>query len=417
VRSARVLIDRPQPSPFVGNDDAKPKASIKLDMKMGTRLSERQIAGIVHLTAGAIAGLSPDRVEIMDGSGLLTAKNGDGGAMMAQTTLDAEAARETYLTRKAQDLLDATVGPGRSSVKVSLKMDFTKRSTATSDPTKSVMLRENTTTTDEKTPVLPSGGVVGTAPNVEGDGAGGGGKTAMGSKTKEEVKNEYVVGKSTVTQEDEVGRIKGMTVSILLDYKTVKEPKKDDKGNPTKEMEEKRIEYTEAERKRFSDLVLNAIGYNAAKGLAAGSGEAANVVESRFSVSVQSMELWREPPEETVVQAGVSLLGNQIKWLDFAGYGLVGIVALGFLMVARGQLKRSHKAWSDAEARSRAQAEAEAARRKTLEAAESESENTEIDDQKSRSRRQELKDKIRKQVNDDPSTAAQVVRKWLYENA
>ena len=122
-----------------------------------------------------------------------------------------------------------------------------------------------------------------------------------------------------------------------------------------------------------------------------------------------------EPTEEPVVQAGVALLGTQIKWLDFAGYGLVAMVALGFLMVARGQLKRSHKAWSEAEARGRAQVEAEASRRKSLETEGDTEENNEVEDQKSRSRRQELKDKIRKQVTDDPNTAAQVVRKWLYE--
>jgi flagellar M-ring protein FliF len=135
VRSARVLIDRPQPSPFIGDDSAKPKASVKLDMKPGMRLTDRQIAGIIHLTAGAVAGLSTDRVEIMDGSGLLTPKAADSGAGLAQTTLEAEVARETYLTRKAQEQLDAVLGPNRSQVRVSVKLDFTKRTEASSDPT------------------------------------------------------------------------------------------------------------------------------------------------------------------------------------------------------------------------------------------------------------------------------------------
>lgn len=413
VRSARVLIDRPQPSPFVGQDEARPKASIKLDMKVGTRLSERQIAGVVHLTAGAIAGLTPDRVEVMDSTGLLTPKTGDSGALMAQTTLDAEAAREAYLTRKAQDMLDITLGPGRSSVKVSVKMDFSKRTLATSDPGKSVVLRENTRTTDEKTPVMQPGGVAGTAPNVEGEGAGAAGKVQLGTKTQEETKNEYVVGKRTETQEDEVGRIKGMTVSILLDFKTVKEPKKDDKGNPTKEFEIKRSEYTEAEKKRFQEMVTNAIGFNSAKGLAAQAGEAPAAVESRFSVGIQSMEMWREE-EVPVAQAGVAL-GLPASISEWIGYGLSGLVALIVLVIARGQLKRSHKAWTEAEARARAEAAAAAAKQRENQPEEDEDENSEAEEHKARSRRTELKERIKKQVTDDPATAATIVRKWLYE--
>jgi flagellar M-ring protein FliF len=413
VRSARVIIDRPQPSPFVNDDAGKPKASVKLDMKPGTRLSERQIAGILHLTAGAVAGLSPERVEIMDGGGLLTPKAADSGAAMAQTTLEAESAREAYLTRKAQELLDATLGPGRSSVKVSVKMDFTKRSTATSDPTKSVMLRENTRTSDEKTPVMPAGGVTGTAPNVEGEGQTTAAKPAMGSKTQEEVKNEYVVGKSTVTQEDEVGRISGMTVSILLDYKTVREPKKDDKGNPTKEMEEKRVEYTDTERKRFQDLVLNAIGFNSARGLAAQGGVVQNV-DNRFSVTVQSLEMWREPTEP--VKAGLPL-NLPMNLSDMAGYIIAGVVALALIIIARSQLSRSHRAWAEAESRARAKAEDEERRKKVEVRNEEEEEEDSNEAQAMRQRRQELRDKIRKQVSEDPASAAQIVRKWLYEGA
>lgn len=409
VRSARVLIDRPQPSPFVGDDSAKPKASIKLDMKMGARLSERQIAGVLHLAAGAIAGLTPERVEIMDNGGLLTPAAADSSAMMAQNTLEAETAREIHLTRKAQEQLDATLGPGRSMVKVSVKLDFTKRSTATSDPTKSVLLKENTHTTDEKTPLVSAGGVAGTAPNVEGESQPVATAPQVGTKTSEETKNEYVVGKSTVTQEDEVGRIKAMTVSLLLDFKDTKVPKLDEKGQPTKEMDVKRVEYTEPEKQRFKDLVLNAIGFNAAKGIQL-QNEAAAIVEQRFSSSVQSMEMWREP-EAKVAEAGLIIPGMPTRIADLVGYGLAGVVALGLLLIARGQLKRSHQAWAAAEARARQQVEAEQekARPADKEGA------SPVEEQAGRERRAGLKEQIRKRVMDDPNSAAQIVKKWLHE--
>ena len=408
VRSARVLIDRPQPSPFIGDDSAKPKASIKLDMAGGKRLTDRQVAGVLRLTAGAIAGLQPERVEIMDNHGLLTPAAADSSAMMAQTTLEAESARDTYLTRKAQEQLDATLGPGRSMVKVSTKLDFTKRSTASSDPGKSVLLKENSTTTDEKTPIAPAGGVAGTQPNVEGAPAAGAGQAQIGSKTSEETRNEYVVGKNTVTQEDEVGRITGMSVSILLDFKSTQVPKKDDKGQPTKEMEEQRLEYTDVEKQRYRDLVLNAIGYNAAKGLQLKM-ETVEKVEPRFSATVQSMEMYREP-STVVAQAGVTIPGLPGGIADWIGYGLSALVAIVLLMVARGQLKRSHQSWVMTEAKA-AQAEVD---RKAKIKPEAKVEDTSAEEE-NRARRMELKDQIKKRVMEDPTSAAQIVRRWLYE--
>ena len=410
VRSARVLIDRPQPSPFTGDDEAKPKASIKLDMVIGTRLSERQIAGIIHLTAGAIAGLGADRVEVMDSTGLLTPKAADTTAMLAQTTLEAEAARERYLTKKAQDQLDTVLGPGRSQVQVSVKLDFTKRTQASSDPGKRELLEEHTDATDEKTETAKPGGVAGTAPNVEGESRPSGSEPLRGSKTREEANNKYVVGKKTMTQEDEVGQIKGMNVSILLPFKQSQKPKLDDKGKPTKEMETVSEEYTVAEKDRFKELVLNAIGFNAAKDITAKFENAANL-DSRFTSSVQSMELYRAPE---VVQAGVGLPMTSLPWMDAVGYAFAGLVALIILFIARGQLKRSHQAWRDAEERARAASEAERTKNSPEGGAEEKPEDRER--QALMVRRGELREQIKKKVMEDPAAAAQIVRKWLYEN-
>jgi flagellar M-ring protein FliF len=411
VRGARVLIDRPQPSPFSSDDDAKPKASIKLDMAVGQRLSERQIAGVIHLTAGAIAGLSPDRVEIMDSTGLLTPKGADSTAMFAQTTLEAEAARERYLTRKAQDQLDTVLGPGRSQVQVSVKLDFTKRTESSSDPGKRELLEEKTSSNDEKNETSNPGGVAGTAPNVEGESRTTKSEPLRGSKTREETENKYVVGKKTITQEDEVGRIKGMNVAILLPFKQVSKPKLDDQGKPTKEMETTNEEYAQAEKDRFKELVLNAIGFNAAKDITAKS-EAGQNLDARFTSSVQSMDLYRAP--ETVAAASLALPLTSVPWVDAAGYGIAGIVALTFIFVARGQLKRSHLAWKEAEERARALVDAERVKNAPPEeVVEDQAEDRER--QALKIRRTELREQIKKKILEDPNAASQIVRKWMYE--
>ncbi len=413
VASVRVLIDRPQPSPFVDDDAAKPKASVKLHMGAGKRLTERQIAGILHLCAGAVAGLVPEKVEIMDDSGLLTPEKSDRGAAQAQNSLDAEMARETYLTRKAQEVLDAVVGPGRSRVKVSVKLDFSKRAESTTDPTTSKPLEEQTTTTDEKTPVVASGGVAGTASNVEGENRASAPPPAMGSKTSEQANTKYVVGKKTVTTEDEIGRTKGMNVSILLDWKPIKVEKKDKDGKPTGEFEVQRKEYDATERKRFEELVCNAIGFNAAKDIAVKQEGVANL-DARFTASVQSMELFREEPDK-VVTAAVGLPFASLPWADWMGYIVAGVVGLALVIVARGQLKRSHAAWATAEERVRqAEQEEQEKNKPVIEAGAAEEE-----DEVAKAltvRRKSLREQVKKRIVDDPSNAAAIVRQWLYES-
>ncbi len=410
VRGARVLIDRPQPSPFTGDDEAKPKASIKLEMAVGQRLTERQIAGVIHLTAGAVAGLSPDRVEVMDSTGLLTPKASDSTAMFAQTTLEAESARERYLTRKAQEQLDTVLGPGRSQVQVSVKLDFTKRTESSSDPGKRELLEEKTSSQDEKNETANAGGIAGTAPNVEGESRSAPPEPLKGSKTHEETENKYVVGKKTVTQEDEVGRIKGMNVAILLPFKSSQKAKNDAQGKPTKEMETITEEYAQADKDRFKDLVLNAIGFNAAKDITMKT-EGGQNLDARFTSSVQSMDLYRAP--DTITQASVGLPLTAIPWADAIGYGIAGLVALTVLFIARGQLKRSHMAWKEAEERGRGEVAAQHTKNADPEITGEKPEDR--DRQAAKARRLELRDQIKKKILDDPNAASHIVKQWLYE--
>ena len=53
VRSARVLITRAATSPFL-RDQEQSSAAVKLEMVPGNKLTDRQLAGVIHLTAGAV---------------------------------------------------------------------------------------------------------------------------------------------------------------------------------------------------------------------------------------------------------------------------------------------------------------------------------------------------------------------------
>ncbi|MFM2091765.1 MAG: Flagellar basal body M-ring protein, partial [Planctomycetota bacterium] len=333
------------------------------------------------------------------------------GAGQASTALEAEIARENHLTRKAQEQLDAILGPGRSQVKVSVKLDFTKRQETLADPTVKVASRERTQTSDEKTPIVQNGGKAGTASNVEGEGRPEEPKSQLATKTMEDASTDYVVGKKTVTTEDEVGRLRGMNVSILLDYQEAEVEEKGADGKPTGKKVKELREYAPEDRKRFEELVLNAIGFNAAKDMA--SRQEGADLKDRFTSSVQSMRLWR--PEEPVAAAGIMALDpNRLgEWI---GWGLAALVALGMIVVARGQLSRSHRAWADAEARARAAAEEERKKNEPPPPEPGEEPSDEEEMVKAiKKRRENLRDSIKKRIVEDPAGAAQIVKQWMYE--
>lgn len=397
VASARVIINRPPPSPFL-DDERRPSAAVKLQMAAGRRISDRQLAGVIHLVSGAVEGLAPDAVQVMDGQGLLSRGDEDPAAMAASDTMEAEQAKEQHLTRKAQELLDRALGPGRSMVSVAVDLDFTKRSQASSTPTESKVLRQTTTTTDEATPVPVSGGIAGTANNVEGETTT---RTTTETATKidETDTREYVVGKATKSVEEEVGRVSGMTVSILLDAKERRTVpgEGDEDAAPREEI----VEYTEEEQQRFATLVLDAIGYKTALGAQQELAPDAPVAD-RFSYSVQSVPFARD--EAAAAKPAPGIAGFALEDLvGYLRYGVAALVALVLLFVARGQIKKGRAAWEQERER-REREERERARAHEGEGESSEAFQVE---------REGLRERVIEDVQRDPKAAAEVMRGWI----
>ena len=84
VRSARVHIVEPERSLF-GRAEVAPTASIVLTLRGAEALDKRQIAGIRHLVAAAVPGLTADAVTLVDGAGNLLADARGAGCRPART--------------------------------------------------------------------------------------------------------------------------------------------------------------------------------------------------------------------------------------------------------------------------------------------------------------------------------------------
>ena len=118
VAAARVHIVRPDSKLFQGTNQGA-SATVALRLRPGRKLTQQNVAAVVHLVAGSVDSLSHESVVVVDSRGnLLSSGTDDDFATGAGNVLDYKSQVEQYLARKAEDMLTLVLGPGRATVKV-----------------------------------------------------------------------------------------------------------------------------------------------------------------------------------------------------------------------------------------------------------------------------------------------------------
>lgn len=124
IRDARVLVALPEQGLFK-QATSRPKASITLTLKQGQALAPEQVTGIQRLVAAAVPGISAQDVTIVDQSGVaLTRHAGDGDAEGSSPRLELKRDTESYLARKATQVLERALGAGQGLVSVDVTLDM-----------------------------------------------------------------------------------------------------------------------------------------------------------------------------------------------------------------------------------------------------------------------------------------------------
>ncbi len=208
VKAARVHIASAPTRAF--QPEAKPTASVTLTTVSGS-LSESQARAIRHLVASAVAGMTPDAVQIIDTvAGLI-----GGEDAQAFDTGDAED-RAAAIKGNVERLLAARVGTGKAIVEVSIDL-VSERESITErkfDPQGRVAVSSETE--ERSGSSTQPGGEVTVASNLpEGDaGAGGQGKS-QNSETRERVN--YEISETSREILRNPGAVRRMTVAVMVD--------------------------------------------------------------------------------------------------------------------------------------------------------------------------------------------------------
>lgn len=317
VATARVHLVIPERRLFA-RETVSPSASIVL--KTRGALSEVHIRAIRHLVASAVEGMTPGRVAVVDEAGRLLA-DGDGDIDAGSMAVLDERRRgiEKQMRSQIEDILASIVGPDRARVQVSAELDHNRVTQTTDqyDPegrvVRSSQVREESAASNEAT---DDGGVTvaNELPAAGLDAAAG--MTSETSNRTEEITN-YEISRTTRTEVTEPGRIRRLSVAVVVDGlyvqnangETVYEPRPQDQLD------------------RIAAIVRSAIGFDQARG------DTVEIANLRFAESPREL-----PPDEASSLIPSLTNADFMRLAELAVLLLVAVLVM--LFVARPLVRR-----------------------------------------------------------------------------
>lgn len=306
VRSARVHLAIPQRTLFVGRNEEKPTASVMLDLVPGQALEQGQIAAIVNLVAGSITGMKPEAVTVVDQSGRLLSQEMNNDASLSHMSVQQmEYVRrlEDYIRQRAGDMLYPVVGNDNFRIQIAADVDFSKVEETKEALDPNQILRSESSKED-KNSANNTGGVPGSLSNHPPAASTDKNSKDSASKTttdnskqtlteRHEYNRQYENSRTVTHTEYPLGRIKQLSVSVLLNQKTA--PKTGWNAEQLREIEE---------------LVKRATGFDVARG------DQFSLASFDFSPTVvttvpnEELPWWQQSSLQEMLRYGVgSLLG------------------------------------------------------------------------------------------------------------
>lgn len=325
IANARVHLVIPERQLFT-RDRQEPSASIVLQVRGSLDLS--QVRAVRHLVASAVRGLKPERISIVDERGQLLA---DGSADPANAGIAGFDERNASFERRLREQVDAivtsVVGPNRARVTVSAELDYTRvqQTSDSFDPesrvVRSTQTREEQSTsasTQQNDGVTVSNELPQNAPQRAPQQQQQPQQPRDSQRKTEEVVN-YEITRTTRTETLEPGRVKRLSVAVLVD------------GNYTKgaNNEMTYAPRTKEDLERITALVRSAIGFNEKRG------DQIEVVNLRFAEPLAVAP----PAAESGLFGFLRFTTDDImRWVEISVMLVLGILVL--LLVVRPLVRR-----------------------------------------------------------------------------
>jgi flagellar M-ring protein FliF len=298
VRSARVHLTIPEKGVF-RDEERKGSASVVLTLQPGRTLGDRELAGIRHLVASAVPGLSPEAVTIVDGKGAVLAAEKSWNEAAQGYAHDLERDLEGRLV----GLLEPAVGAGAVVARVTASVDASEIDAQKEafDGDGAVLRSEHKVNQSQSQDSTAHGGVAGAAANqplaVLGSAPTPSG--SRGSSGLEDETRNWDVGKTVTKTLTRAPRLTRLSVAILIDGV-------DGKPRSAEEIAQLR------------ELAKKAVGFDTARG------DQLEISSAAFTRSAQPPA----PPADVV-----SFAASHPWWLGGGGALLLALLAAAVLLL------------------------------------------------------------------------------------
>ena len=316
VSMARVHLAIPKPSVFV-REEQKPTASVMLQLHPGRPLEPQQIAGITHLVASSIPQLPASNISIVDQNGNLLSqlKSPLGEAGLDPTQLKYIKEVENGVAKRIEEILAPITGDDNVRVQAAADVDFSQQEqTAESykpngDPAQASIRSQQSSEQAQANPnplgvpgalsnqpPVPATALItnpavptppgGTGVNAQGQVNAAGIRAQIGtvgqplSARKDSTVN-YEIDRTITHTKNQLGRIKRLTVAVVVNHKLDKDKAGKVAPRPL----------SEAELKQLNDLARDAMGFSQQRG------DSLSVVNATFSPAKEELSLpfWKHP--------------------------------------------------------------------------------------------------------------------------
>lgn len=302
VRSARVHLALPKQSAFVRKKN-QPAASVLLNLVAGRELTERQLAGVIHLVAFSVPGLEAEQVSVLDNRGrLLSSQGGDDEFAYTKEQFRFARQLEQSYADRITEILTPIVGVGAVNAQVAAEMDFRRveRTSEIFEPDTRVRSEE---LMEETSATRRAEGIPGTLSNQPPEDAvlttdlADTDKAAQqpSRSSKREVRN-YEMDKTISHIKEMPGTLSRLSVAVVVDYRAGV----DDQGDAVRQP------LSETQMAEITSLVKEAVGFDEERG------DRVNVVNASF-VAAPELEPMPEPSlleQEWVWRAAKILLSG-----------------------------------------------------------------------------------------------------------
>ncbi|WP_169779258.1 flagellar basal-body MS-ring/collar protein FliF [Campylobacter curvus] len=264
IQKATVRIAIPKESVFTERQ-SPPTASIVVELKPGVSLSAKQIFGIKNLVAAAVTNLNTENVKIVNQDGVaLGEEDGEFDSDMIAQQIRYKREFETNYEQKIINVLAPIVGgTDRVVAKVNIDFDFDKKDSQseTYDPNNVVRSESNIEEKRQGSAPNEIQGVPGAVSNI-GPVQGLSDSNIKEQYNKSSQQTNYEISKKITNIKGQFASIVRVSAAVVVDG--LYQPKKDEAGNPTGDIEY--VALTQAQKDSITNLIKQAIGYSAQRG-------------------------------------------------------------------------------------------------------------------------------------------------------